>query len=197
MLTLFSCGQDILSFNFLLSWILLSEYFLLQRGEDFCSSPVWQQVCSPESMVWKNSLQLLAECPLARCCLSLFTCCFFRRPFPCPHGSVLPKPLLLWNPEILAKHQESAQKWGKLSLVLGEVCFWSSSPWQDVATWTSSAMWQRAKWGLQRGHGLWAGPQVPQALSPTSFPSGFSRCYLSVLPDPHSSHDQQHPFSSH
>lgn len=168
-----------------------------EGGEDFCSSPVCWQVCSPVSEVWRSSLRIGSERPqhAALCPAHFF---FLHRLFLHPHGPVPPKPLLLWNLWLLARHQEGAQqqKWGKLSLVLGKACFWLFLPWQDVATWTASAMWQRVKWGRRRGHGLWASPQVPQALSPSSLPSGLSGGCLSVLPDPDPSHDQQHPFVS-
>lgn len=79
-LTFFSCGQDMLSFNLLLSWILLSGWVsssFCKGGEDFCSSPVCWQVCFPESVKWKSSPQLLAGCHMACCCLLLLTCSFF------------------------------------------------------------------------------------------------------------------------
>lgn len=107
-LIFFICGQDMLSFNLLLSWTLLSGWvssFFCREGEDFCSSPVCWQVCFPESMEWKSSPQLLAGGPHGMVLLAHLL--FFHRLFQYLHGKVFPKPLLLWNSWLLAWHQEN------------------------------------------------------------------------------------------
>lgn len=199
-LTSFSCGHDMLSFNLLLSWILLSGWVsssFCKGGEDFCSSPVCWQVCFPESMECKSSPQLLAGCPMVCCCLLLLTCCFSTGCSNSSMGRCSPNLCSSGTCDFLpGTRKDSAAEMGKFMLVLGKVCLWRVLPWQDVAAWTASAMWQRAEWGRQRGHGVWASPQMPQALSPSSLPSGLSGGPLSVLPDPDSSHEQQHSFGS-
>lgn len=128
-LTFFSCGQDMLSFNLLPSWVLLSGWVsssFCKGGEDFCSSPVCWQVCFPESMEWKSSPQLLAGCPMACCCLLLLIFCFFSQVVPVTPWEGVPRTsaFLELVTSCLAPGKHSGAEMGKFTLVLGKVCLW-------------------------------------------------------------------------